>query len=119
MPADSFEILRDGIVLSYMLFLRVALPLLCIVLLGKWIQSKMAEADRREQLAHQGEPYCWDLENTVQAQRAYAAAAAHPELPCWLAVQRQGGGVTEQCYHCARYAVQTNPVLNAQAEEKR
>lgn len=106
MPNEIFDTLRDLLVIGYLLFLRVIVPLLCILFIGKWIQTKMAAADRREQLAHQGEPYCWDTHRNAQTLRAQAAAAAHPDLPCWLAVQREGGGVTEDCYHCPRYAVQ-------------
>lgn len=106
MPNDIFDLLRDLIVIGYLLVLRVLVPLLCILFIGKWIQTKMAETDRREQLAHQGEPYCWDTHHNAQTQRAQAAAAARPDLPCWLAVQHEGGGVTDECYHCPRYAVQ-------------
>jgi hypothetical protein len=106
MPTDFFAFLRDAVVLSYMVFLRIGVPALVILFGGKWIQRKMAEADMREQHAHMGEPYCWDKRSTAQTQRAKAAAAAHPDLPCWLAVQSAGEGVTEACYNCPRYAVQ-------------
>jgi hypothetical protein len=116
MPTDSFAFFRDAIVLAYMLLLRIVVPLLCIVLVGKWIQAKMAEADRREQLARQGEPYCWDIESNPQTERARAAAAAHPDLPCWLAVQCAGGGVTDACFNCPRYAVRSKHALNGTLE---
>lgn len=106
MSIDFFNSLRDLTVIAYLLFLRVVVPLLCILFIGRWIQAKMAETDKREQLAHQGEPYCWDTRRDAQTRRAQAAAAAHPDLPCWLAVQRKGEGVTEDCYHCPRYAIQ-------------
>ena len=105
MSDDIFPVLRDVIVLGYMFFLRIGLPLLCIVLIGKWIQVKMTQVDRREQIARQGEPYCWQSENTPQTRRAQAAAEKYPDLPCWLAVQHAGGGVTEDCVQCPRYAV--------------
>jgi hypothetical protein len=108
MSNDIFNLLRDLTVIAYLLFLRIIVPLLCILFVGKWIQIKMAETDKREQLAHQGEPYCWDTRQTAQTRRAQAAAAEHPDLPCWLAVQREGGGVTEDCHHCPRYAVRNN-----------
>jgi hypothetical protein len=115
MPTDFGATLRDVIVLAYMIFLRVAVPLLITLFIGKWIQRKMAEQELREQRARMGEPYCWDNRNTAQTQRAKLAAAAHPELPCWLAVQSAGGGVIETCYSCPRYTVQAehtngNPV---------
>ncbi len=106
MPNDIFSALRDLLVIGYLLAWRVLMPIVCILFIGKWLQAKMAQADRREQLAHQGEPHCWDKQRTAQTQRAQAAAAAHPDLPCWLAVQYDGGGVTTECYHCPRYAVQ-------------
>lgn len=111
MSSDIFDSLRDLTVIGYLLFLRVIVPLLCILFVGKWIQTKMAETDKREQLAHQGEPFCWDTRQNAQTRRAHSAAAAHPDLPCWLAVQHEGGGVTEECYHCPRYAVRDNSKL--------
>lgn len=105
MPTDFGAMLRDGIVLSYMLFLRVGVPLLVIVFSGKWIQRRMFETDLREQRAHMGEPYCWDIRNDTQTAHAKISAAAYPELPCWLAVQQDGGGVTDACFNCPRYAV--------------
>jgi len=107
MPNDFFNALRDVIVIGYLLVLRVLTPLLLILFIGKWLQVKLAHSDRREQLAHQGEPYCWDLRDTPQTRRAQAAAATHPDLPCWLAMQYDGGGVTTECYRCPRYAVQS------------
>lgn len=101
------DLIRDGIVLSYMVLLRVGAPLLVIVLTGNWIRQRMAERDMREQGARQGEPYCWDTRINTQTVSAKQAAAAHPELPCWLAVQSEGGGVTESCFNCPRYAVKT------------
>lgn len=110
MPTDLAAMLRDGIVLAYMIFLRVGAPLLVIWFVGKWIQRKMSDADMHEQRVHLREPYCWDKRNTAQTQRAKTAAAAHPDLPCWLAVQQAGEGVTEACFNCPRYALQeTHP----------
>lgn len=107
LPGDSGALFRDTLVLTYMLFLRIGVPLLVIVFGGMWIQRRMAETDLREQRARRGEPYCWDLGNTAQTTSARQAAVTHPELPCWLAVQSQGGGVTDSCFNCPRYAVQS------------
>jgi hypothetical protein len=106
MVTDNVALLRDAVVLTYMLFLRIGVPLLVIVFAGKWIQRRMAETDLREQRARRGEPYCWDLRRNAQTTNAKNAALAYPELPCWLAVQSAGGGVTESCFNCPRYAVQ-------------
>lgn len=106
MNTEFGAVLRDVIVLAYMIFLRVGVPLLVIVFAGKWIQRKMAESDMQEQRARSGEPYCWDTHLTAQTANAKHAAALHPSLPCWLAVQREGGGVTEECFNCPRYAIQ-------------
>lgn len=105
MLTESQAFLRDAIVLTYMLFLRIGVPLLVIVFVGKWIQRKMAETDLREQRERVGEPYCWDVRKDSQSAYALRAAAAHPELPCWLAVQSEGGGLTEECFNCPRYGV--------------
>ena len=116
MSGDIYAVLRDVVVLAYMFVLRIFVPLLVIVLVGKWIQLKVAAADRREQMAHQSEPYCWDEQDTAQTQRAKLAAETYPDLPCWLAVQRAGGGVTEACYHCPRYAVRGKGVSTTRVE---
>lgn len=116
MLTDSGAILRDGIVLAYMLFLRIGVPLIVIVFAGKWIQRRMAESDMREQRVRLGEPYCWDIRTNAQTASAKIAATAHPELPCWLAVQKQGGGVTESCFNCPRYAVNGAPLAGDTVE---
>lgn len=116
MPTDFGAILRDVIVLTYMIVLRVGVPILITLFIGKWIQRKMAEIDLREQRARMGEPYCWDTRSTAQTQRAKIAAAAHPELPCWLAVQSTGEGVTEACFNCPRYAVQAGHTTGESVE---
>jgi hypothetical protein len=113
---ESQAFLRDAIVLTYMIFLRVGVPLLVIVFTGKWIQRKMAETDLREQRARMGEPYCWDMRTTAQTAYAQRAAAAHPELPCWLAVQTDGGGLTQACFNCPRYAVDVPHVARETVE---
>lgn len=105
MVNENSDLLRDGIVLAYMLFVRVGVPLLIIVMTGTWIRRRMAERDMQEQRARTGEPYCWDARTSAQTTSAKQAAAAHPELPCWLAVQSEGGGVMESCFNCPRYAV--------------
>ena len=105
MPTEFGAILRDGIVLSYMLFLRIGVPLLVIAFAGKWVRRRMAETDMREQRARMGAAYCWDIQVNEQTANAKLAAAAYPELPCWLAVQHSGGGVTQACYNCPRYAL--------------
>jgi hypothetical protein len=109
MLGESQAFWRDAIVLTYMFFLRVGVPVLVIVLVGKWIQRKMAETDLREQRERKGEPYCWNLRSTAQTAYAQRAAVAHPELPCWLAVQSEGGGLTEACFNCPRYVVKGTP----------
>ncbi len=107
MSSETLAVLRDAFVLTYMLVLRVAVPLLTIFLVGRWIRRRMVETDLREQRARMGEPYCWDIRHNAHTAQAKFAAAAHPDLPCWLAVQSQGGGVTDACFNCPRYAVNT------------
>lgn len=116
MPTEFGAVLRDGIVLGYMLLLRIGVPVLVIAFTGKWIQRRMAESDMREQRARMGAAYCWDIQTTVQTANAKLAAAAHPELPCWLAVQHSGGGVTQACYSCPRYAVRSGKLEGDRVE---
>jgi hypothetical protein len=116
METEFGAVVRDLLVLGYMLFLRIGVPLLIVVMGGTWIQRRMAESDMREQRARRGEPYCWDRHNNAASASAKRAAAAHPELPCWLAVQTGGGGVTESCFSCPRYAVKTGRLTGETAE---
>lgn len=105
MPTELTDLLRDVIVLAYMFVLRLGVPLLVTLMLGKWIQRKLAERDLAEHRALHGEPYCWELRRTPTTATAKRATAAHPDLPCWLAVQTGGGGLTRDCYDCKRYAL--------------
>jgi len=106
MSAEFTDILRDVVVLAYMFVLRIGVPLLITIFVATWIQRKLAEQDRAEERARRGEPHCWDTRDTPQTRRARLAAEAHPDLPCWLAVQSHGEGLTEACFECPRYAVQ-------------
>ena len=80
MPNDFMGLMRDVIVLAYMIGLRVGVPLLITLFAGKWIQRKLAERDQVEERALNGEPFCWDKRRTAQTSGAQAAASAHPEL---------------------------------------
>jgi hypothetical protein len=108
MPGGNSDILRDVIVLGYMVVLRIGVPLAITILAAVWLQRKLAEQDKAEERARRGEPHCWNTHETEQTQRARLAAEAHPEMPCWLAVQAHGDGLSEECFECPRYAVDTS-----------
>jgi hypothetical protein len=118
MSNDFMGLMRDVIVLAYMVGLRVGVPLLITLFAGKWIQRKLAERDQAEERALKGEPFCWDKRRTAQTAGAQAAATAHPELPCWLAVQAHGNGLIEACFNCPRYATSHKRSIRKQVEAR-
>lgn len=105
MLSDWGALLRDAIILAYMFILRIGVPLLITILLGKYIQRKLEERDLAERRMLHGEPYCWERRETPQTRRAKWAAVAHPDLPCWLALQVSGEGLLEGCYTCPRFTI--------------
>lgn len=100
MSADFSNVLRDTVVLTFMIALRVVMPLIIIFLVGKWAQKKLEEEDKTAQPGR----FCWEQKRTAESKRALLAATQHPDLPCWLALQVSGGGLTEMCYDCTEYA---------------
>lgn len=114
MPTDFDGILRDVIVLGYMFVLRIGVPLLITIMLGKWLQLKLEQRDAERRGAAQGELYCWDKNKNAQTLRAKAAATDRPDLPCWLALQASGDGLIENCYTCRNYHVRTRTGINGQ-----
>lgn len=106
MPDDFGGILRDVMVLGYMVVLRIGVPLLITVLLGKWLQRKLGQPEKGRMGAANGERYCWDLAKTPETLRAKAAATERLDLPCWLALQASGEGLIQDCFTCRNYKVQ-------------
>lgn len=116
MSLDFGGLFRDIVVLSYMLVLRIGVPLVITFLVGKWLQKKLEQQDKIVASA----THCWDKRKTRDSRRAEQAALARPDLPCWLALQASGEGLTENCYNCSQYAVgkaRQSPTHGARARD--
>ena len=112
------EFWNEALVVIAMFVLRVGVPIALTIILGKWLEKKLAPRDpTKEQsdmkiIPPRAKPrviqiHCWDLKRCAPSVRAQCAAYTHPELPCWLALQADGGNVRAECFSCAFYKPQT------------
>ncbi len=98
--------LRDVLVVGYMFVLRIGVPILITLMIGAWLQRLLQEPETETQpspadLANG--KHCWDVNKCEETKRAQCAAFQRPDLPCWLAIQVSGQGLTEKCYSCALF----------------
>lgn len=103
MEGNIFGIVRDVLVIAYMFVLRIGVPLMITLMIGWWLQRLLEEkepAAEPQGTSAKGEPHCWEVKKTCDALRAQSAATQRPDLPCWLALQVSGSGLTEACYSC-------------------
>lgn len=104
MPATFEDLVRDVIVLAYMVVLRIGVPILITILLGKWVERKLKERDAARRRVPKNAAYCWEREQTPETRRAQRAAEQRPDLPCWLALQVCG--ITYRgCQTCHKFKV--------------
>lgn len=104
----------DTFVVLGMFLLRVAIPIALTIAFGKWLEKKLkpTEQDHAAKVpaVHKSgniiQLHCWDIKRCDPAIRAKCAAHKHPELPCWLAIQAEGGKVSAECFTCALYKPQ-------------
>ncbi|MGB8648364.1 MAG: hypothetical protein WCF84_24220 [Anaerolineae bacterium] len=106
METDILAVLRDTLVIVYMLVVRIGVPILITLMIGMWLrrllEDKTEQPQPAEQAASSGR-HCWETSKTQEAQAAQAIAQARPDLPCWLALQVGGTGLKEACYSCPLY----------------
>ncbi len=104
----------DAITVLVMFGLRIGVPLALTLAFGYWLEKKLSGSREVEQtetvtprIARRSEKiiqlHCWDTNRTEANKQAQLAAAKHPELPCWLAIQAEGEKVREECFTCALY----------------
>ena len=103
------EFWSDTFVVVSMFLLRVGIPIALTIALGKWLEKKLAP--RQERAAPRANAkviqlHCWDVRRCAPAVRAQCSAYQHPELPCWLAIQADGGRVRAECFACSFYKPQ-------------
>ncbi|MBI5876084.1 MAG: hypothetical protein HZB53_00415 [Chloroflexi bacterium] len=89
---------RDVLVIGYMLFVRVGVPILLTWMLGQWLQKVLRESESRSAdsaAAALTDPNC--------ALGMGAVDSHQPAVPCWLALQISGHGLKHECYTCPLY----------------
>lgn len=96
---------------------RVGIPIAITLAFGAWLEKKLRPRDEQLETTRKIEMarrlsdrrakviqlHCWDLHHCESTQRAQCAAFKHPELPCWLALQVEGGKVRQGCFTCGLY----------------
>ncbi len=106
------EILTETIIVLFMFFLRIGVPIAITLLIGRWLEKRLAprEGSRpagvEPQITRNGKVihlHCWEVKRCPPAQRAQCAAFKRPDLPCWLAIQAEGGKVRAECFACSFY----------------
>jgi hypothetical protein len=116
MSVDIFGIVRDALVISYMFVLRIGVPILITLMLGAWLRRLLEEREEKPARApvqlKLGQ-HCWDVVHSAETDQIQSAAAEHPDLPCWLALQVTGQGVQEICHTCPHYAAEAPVVARA------
>lgn len=113
MPENVVEILRDALAVVFLFVLRIGVPLMITFLIGAWLQQILREPEGEFESSHQevqAGPRCWELKSCPEAKRAQCAAARRPDLPCWLALQVAGSGLTSDCYGCPLFKHAPAPV---------
>ncbi len=109
------QVWLDAFVLFAMFALRIALPLAATLVIGKWLEQKLQPPRAIEQANGTRDPravdniiylHCWDLKHCDHTVRAHCAAFKRPDLPCWLALQSNGGHVRAECLSCVMYKPQ-------------
>ena len=83
---DWLGLARDVLVIAYMLFVRIAVPIWLTWMLGKWLQKLLREPETKPA--------------ELDTVRGMCAEAQQPDVPCWLALQISGHGLKPACYTC-------------------
>ncbi len=107
----------QGVVVLLLFVVRIAVPIAFTLAFGHWLERKLRPQEEPAEIQAQVKQvrqasniihlHCWDLKRCNAAGRVQCAAYQHPDLPCWLAIQVEGGQVHEQCFTCAFYKPQT------------
>ncbi len=108
MPEDLLTLVRDVLVVGYIFVLRVGAPILITLMIGAWLKHFLEEREKKEHpeaqpLSLASQQHCWDVQPCPETEQAKSVAQQRPDLPCWLALQAQGSGMTERCYTCPAY----------------
>ena len=105
------EFWNETFVVISMFVMRVGVPIALTIALGKWLEKRLAPPKERNESVRASSKiiqlHCWDVKRCAPTVRAQCASFKHPELPCWLALQADGGKVRPECFRCALNKPQT------------
>ena len=113
------DTLIDTGAILFMFVLRIGVPIAVTLLVGRWLEKKLAPAEQEQtetkpryttRTSRSGgkiiQIHCWEAKRCDTAKLAQCAAYKRPDLPCWLAIQAEGGKLREECFTCAFYKPQ-------------
>ncbi len=105
----------EAVIVLLLFAVRIAIPIALTLAFGYWLERRLRppETAPEAQKVHSVRKpsniirlQCWDIRRCDSTKRAQCAASRHPDLPCWLAIQVEGGKVRENCFTCAFYKPQ-------------
>ncbi len=106
----------EGVVVLLLFAVRIGIPIALTLAFGHWLERKLRPSEGPAEDQEKVRPirkasnvirlHCWDIKRCEPAKRAQCAACRHPDLPCWLALQVEGGKVRENCFTCGFYKPQ-------------
>ena len=102
-----FQEVIDTLVIGLMFMLRIGVPLALTLVVGYWLEKKLAPAQevRPRALPTRSAKIiplrCWDIKKCTSTRRAQCAAYRNPSVSCWL--QATSEKVRSECYACAFY----------------
>ncbi len=118
MSTDLLGIVRDALVIAYLFVLRLGVPLLITLMIGAWLKQWLEE--HAAKVEPQAQPtlrlngrHCWEVRHTPETEQAKAAAEQRPDLPCWLALQVDDGGLKQMCYTCPLFTAHASTAAKA------
>lgn len=110
------DTMTESLAVLAMFVVRIGIPVAITLVLGWWLEKKLRPPDadqngkivrldtaRHAKSSKVIQLHCWNMKHCDSAKVAQCAAYKHPELPCWLALQVEGGKVREECFTCALY----------------
>lgn len=110
LPEASIE----ALIVLLMFAIRIGIPIAATLAIGYWLEKKLQPREEKPaaklELMKKSkiiQLHCWDFKKCEPEQMARCAAYAHPELPCWLALQVEGFKVRPECFTCALYKPDT------------
>ncbi|MDE3090267.1 MAG: hypothetical protein KGJ80_12875 [Chloroflexota bacterium] len=114
------EFITETVAVIFMFIVRIGVPIAITLLVGRWLEKKLSPREEEQvetksnyttRVTRSGgkiiQMRCWDVKRCEPAKRAHCAAFQRRDLPCWLALQADGGKLRAECFTCAFYKPQS------------